>query len=106
MRAGWPTFTRADLAFGNVAAQIHLAQIEQRDDGRAGGEHFAGFGGAGDHSAIEGRGDGEIVAVGLGFEQGGPRVLFIGGGAGDIGLLLRDLAGAGCRPARCGYPDC
>ena len=63
----------ADLAFGNEAAQINLVQIEQRDDGRAGGDDFAGFGGTGDDGAVEGRGDDQVAAILLGFRQLGAR---------------------------------
>ena len=52
---GLADFHLADLAFGDESAQIDFAQIEQRDDGGAGGHHFAGLGGARHDGAVEGR---------------------------------------------------
>ena len=44
----------ADLPFGDKAAQIDFAQIEQRDDGGTGCNHFAGLGGPGDNVPLKG----------------------------------------------------
>ncbi len=92
-----PDFHLADIAFRNETAQVDLAQIEQRDDGRSGLDHFAGLGGARHDGSIERRGNDQIVSVFFSLLQLEARLCRAGQSIFDIALLLRDLLAYGRR---------
>ena len=86
-----PDLHFADLALGHKSAQIHLGQIQQRDDGGARRHHLARLGGARHHGAVKRRPDRQVIAVVLRFSKLRLGLLRLGGRAGDFSLLLRDL---------------
>ena len=67
--AGWPTLTLPISPSGTNPRRYTLRQIEQRDDSGSGGDHFAGFGRARHHGAVEGRPDGEVLTILLRLAQ-------------------------------------
>jgi len=89
---GLPDFYFADVAFGYESAQINLVEIEQCDDRGACVDDLAWLCGAGDDGSGEGRTDNKALTVGFGFRKLSTGLLGLRGGAGNLGLLLRDLA--------------
>src|ERR1019366_3099227 len=86
-----PDFYFADIPFRHKASQINFAQIQERNDGGSGGDHFTGLGGPGDYGSGEWRPYVEVLPVGLRLSKLSLSLLRLCGGIGDFSLLLRDL---------------
>ena len=82
----------ADLAFGHEAAQINFAEIKQRDDGGAGVTTSPGS--AARVTTVPEKGALTVRSCRLacGFGELGRACWRLGVGAGDLSLLLSDLA--------------
>ena len=81
-----------DLALRHERAQVDLAEVHERDDGRAGHDHFPRLRRARGDGARERRDDREVAPVGPRFLELGARPLGVRLQGGDVGLGLEDLS--------------
>src|SRR3989454_6461030 len=81
-----------DLPFGHECPQIDLAEVHERNDGRARHHDLAGLGRSRGDRAVERRDDAEVLSVRARFFELSPRALGLRLRGGDVGLRLEDLA--------------
>src|SRR6185369_60877 len=86
-----PRLDVSDLSFRDKASEIHLTEIQQRNNGRARGYDFSRLSGSSHDRAVKRRGDYQIAPVRLGLRQLSAGLLAGRVCARDFRLLLHDL---------------